>query len=64
MCLFGDHLKCLFSQMNDSLDKASFGRKHLRRRSSLFFKNASFLAIDPLFSLQFRNSVLQMMLNF
>ncbi|VDM94648.1 unnamed protein product [Onchocerca ochengi] len=26
--------------MNDSLEKAAFGRKHLRRRSSLFFKNA------------------------
>ncbi|KAM3729028.1 Enhanced level of genomic instability [Dirofilaria immitis] len=25
--------------MNDSLEKAAFGRKHLRRRSSLFFKN-------------------------
>ncbi|VDK80636.1 unnamed protein product [Litomosoides sigmodontis] len=25
--------------MNDSLEKAPFGRKHLRRRSSLFFKN-------------------------
>lgn len=25
--------------MNDSLEKAAFGRKHLRRRSSLFFRN-------------------------
>ncbi|MCP9256966.1 hypothetical protein DINM_000197 [Dirofilaria immitis] len=30
---------CHFPQMNDSLEKAAFGRKHLRRRSSLFFKN-------------------------
>uniref|UniRef100_A0A0R3S4U5 ATPase_AAA_core domain-containing protein n=1 Tax=Elaeophora elaphi TaxID=1147741 RepID=A0A0R3S4U5_9BILA len=26
-------------KMNDSLEKAAFGSKHLRRRSSLFFKN-------------------------
>ncbi|EFO25469.2 hypothetical protein LOAG_03013 [Loa loa] len=33
--------------MNDSLEKAAFGRKHLRRRSSLFFKNTEVNGVIP-----------------
>ncbi|CAG9538600.1 unnamed protein product [Cercopithifilaria johnstoni] len=33
--------------MNDSLEKAAFGRKHLRRRSSLFFRNTEVNDIIP-----------------
>ncbi|KAL3989675.1 hypothetical protein ACH3XW_28635 [Acanthocheilonema viteae] len=44
---FNDTTSLVDKNINDSLEKASFGRRHLRRRSSLFFKNTEANDIVP-----------------